>query len=102
LLVFLALRSTCSRSALIPASRNTICGEREHAPGAKYNFIFGTPFKWIVRLTMANFPAPDGGGRYQTAFATSAERRMCISPQFYKCSRYCQEPNLNRRFESMP
>src|SRR5215213_11023357 len=38
-LVFFSLLSTCSSSNGVPVSRNTICGEREHAPGAKYSFM---------------------------------------------------------------
>jgi len=31
--VFLLARSTCSRSSLMPASRATMCGDSEQAPG---------------------------------------------------------------------
>ena len=33
--VFFCRLSTCSRSKLAPTSRNTMCGESEHAAGAK-------------------------------------------------------------------
>ena len=38
-LVFFSLRSTCTRSNFCPASRRTMCGDNEQAPGAKYSFI---------------------------------------------------------------
>src|SRR5215469_11935651 len=79
LLVFLALRSTCSRSALIPASRSTICGESEQAPGAKYSFIVGLLSYWTISVTKTILLGHDGRVRYQAGIRGGLSRSAMLA-----------------------
>src|ERR1700689_822600 len=68
LLVFFSRLSTCSYSSGMPASRETMCGESEQAPGEKYSFMTRT--SWGPRL-----------GAVSIAAMTQAYRARRLKPQ---------------------